>query len=39
MNENEDTTTQTLWDSVKTVQGEGSQQMNLPQETREEPNK
>ena len=40
MNENENTTTQNLWDSVKAVlKGKVHSNTSLPQETREKSNK
>ena len=39
MNENENTTTQNLWDSVKAVLKKVHSNTSLPQETREKSNK
>ena len=40
MNENENTTTQNLWDSVKiSAKGKGHSNTSLPQETREKSNR
>ena len=39
MNENENTTTQNLWDSVKAELGKIHSNTSLPQETREKSNK
>ena len=38
MNENENTTTQNLWDLVKTAKGNGYSNTSFPQETREKSN-
>ena len=40
MNENENTTTQNLWDTVKAVlRGKARSNIGIPQETREKSNK
>ena len=39
MNENENTTTQKLWDSVSSAKGKVHSNTSLPQETREKSNK